>query len=63
MDMSNHPVVPAAETHNRFGCPYLAQTGPDAILDWARVLANIDLAALSPDLQDELRRLQLGNRA
>ena len=61
LDMRNHPATPATETHNFRGCPYLLQTGPDAVVDWARVLADIDLTALSPDLQAELRQLQQGN--
>ena len=50
----------AMPTHNQAGCPYLNQTGREAVKDWARVLARIDLSALLPELQVELRHLQLG---
>jgi hypothetical protein len=50
----------ATATHNQAGCPYLNQTGCEAVKDWASVLARIDLPALPPDLQLELRRLQQG---
>jgi hypothetical protein len=48
---------------NRAGCPYLNQTGADAVLDWANVLAGIDPAALPSEIQTELRRLQLKSGA
>lgn len=51
----------AAETHNRLGCPYLGQTIHDAVLDWRRVLADIDISALSRDLQAELQQLRQAN--
>jgi hypothetical protein len=50
----------ATPTHNQAGCPYLNQTGCEGVKDWAHVLARIDLRALLPDLQIELRRLQQG---
>jgi hypothetical protein len=48
-----------AKSHNQAGCPYLNQTGAEAVLDWSSVLAGIDLAALPSDLQAELHQLQL----
>jgi hypothetical protein len=50
----------ATPTHNQAGCPYLNQTGCEAVKDWAQVLARLDLLTLQPDLQVELKRLQLG---
>jgi hypothetical protein len=47
-------------THNQVGCPYLNQTGYDAVQDWAHVLARIDPHLLSVELQVELLQLQLG---
>jgi len=48
-----------SKTHNRAGCPYRDQTGKDAVLDWAGVLAGIDLPALPAELQVELQQLRL----
>jgi len=49
----------ATQARNRAGCPYQNQTGVDAVLNWTSVLTGIDPAALTPELQAELRRLQL----
>jgi hypothetical protein len=49
----------SAETRNQAGCPYLNQTGSDAVLNWANVLASIELLSLPQSLQAELRQLQL----
>jgi hypothetical protein len=49
----------ATTAHNQAGCPYLNQTGEDAVLDWASVLAGIDLTTLPADLRAELHQLQL----
>jgi hypothetical protein len=49
----------AAAMHNRMGCPFLNQTGKDAVLDWGNVLTRIDLLALPPELQAELEQLRL----
>lgn len=48
----------ATETHNQMGCPYLNQTGAEAIYEWASVLANIDIESLPPQLQTELQQLR-----
>jgi hypothetical protein len=48
----------ATETHNQAGCPYLNQTGRDAVQDWASALARIDPTTLAADLQAELQQLQ-----
>jgi len=48
-----------AAMHNRMGCPFLNQTGKDAVLEWGNVLARIDLLALPPELQAELEQLRL----
>jgi hypothetical protein len=48
----------ATETHNRAGCPYLNQTGNDAVQDWASVLVSIDPKTLAADLRAELQQLQ-----
>jgi hypothetical protein len=50
----------ATATHNQAGCPYLNQTGYDAVQEWAQVLARIDMRTLPPELQLELQRLQAG---
>jgi hypothetical protein len=47
------------EGRNQAGCPYLNQTGADAVLDWANVLASIDRVSLPQSLQLELQQLQL----
>jgi hypothetical protein len=47
------------QTQNQAGCPYLHQTGRDAVQNWAHVLANIDLVTLPADLQTELQHLRL----
>ena len=47
------------ETRNQAGCPYLNQTGADAVLNWANVLASIDRLSLPQNLQVELQQLQL----
>jgi hypothetical protein len=58
--MSSQPAIQrSTKSHNQSGCPYLNQTGAEAVLDWASVLAGIDPAALPSELQSELRRLQL----
>jgi hypothetical protein len=49
----------AMETHNQAGCPYLNQTGSDAVRDWASVLASIDLTTLTADIQAELQQLRM----
>jgi hypothetical protein len=49
----------ASQTHNHAGCPYLNQTGREAVQDWSDVLASIDLAALPAELQAELQLLRL----
>jgi len=49
----------SAETRNQAGCPYLNQTGSDAVLNWANILASIDYISLPQSLQLELRQLQL----
>jgi hypothetical protein len=48
-----------AAMHNRMGCPFLNQTGKDAVLDLGNVLARIDLLGLPPELQAELEQLRL----
>jgi hypothetical protein len=48
----------AAQTHNQAGCPYLYQTGHEAVQEWPNVLAAIDLLALPTDLQAELLELR-----
>jgi hypothetical protein len=53
----------ATKSHNQAGCPYLNQTGAEAVLDWITVLAKIDPAALPSDLQAELRQLQIKSGA
>lgn len=57
--MWNERTSTNAETCNRDGCPYLNQTGYDAVLDWANVLASIDCVSLPQSLQLELLQLQL----
>ena len=47
------------ETRNQAGCPYRNQTGADAVLNWANVLASIDRLSLPQSLQVELQQLQL----
>jgi hypothetical protein len=47
------------ETHNQAGCPYLDQTGADAVLNWAHILASIDRLLLPENLRIELQQLQL----
>jgi hypothetical protein len=54
-DSSNN----SAETRNQAGCPYLNQTGSDAVLNWVNILASIDQVSLPQSLQAELRQLQL----
>jgi hypothetical protein len=54
-----HSLQRDTKSHNQAGCPYLNQSGAEAVLDWSNVLAGIDLAALPSELQAELRRLQL----
>jgi hypothetical protein len=49
----------STKSRNQAGCPYLNQTGADAVLDWINVLAGIDPAALPSELQSELHQLQL----
>src|SRR5215475_5229585 len=51
----------ALETHNQAGCPYLNQSGEQAVLNWAHILGEIDPQTLPPNLQAEL--LQLRARA
>lgn len=53
--------APATEHANQLGCPYLHQTGHQAVRDWANVLASIDTRALPPELQNELRMLRLAS--
>ena len=47
------------DTHNQFGCPYLDQSGAEAVLDWASVLASIDPANLAPELRSQLQQLRV----
>ena len=53
--------APAAQHHNHLGCPYLNQTGSQAVRDWTNVLASIDTRALPPELERELTRLRLAS--
>ena len=48
----------ALPTHNRAGCPYLNQTGREAVQHWAVVLMEIDPQSLPPDLRIELQQLR-----
>ena len=48
-----------ADTYNQTGCPFWNQTLRDVVQDCSNVLAKIDIPSLSPDLQCELKRLQL----
>jgi hypothetical protein len=48
----------ASQTHNQAGCPYLNQTGREAVQDWSHVLASIDLVMLPAELQAELQLLR-----
>jgi hypothetical protein len=58
--MSSRPSIQrSTKSRNQAGCPYLNQTGADAVLDWVSVLAGIDPAALPSELQSELRQLKL----
>ena len=54
----NDSTLNMAPTHNQSGCPYLNQTGYDAVQSWAQVLAQIDLQSLPADLQAELQQLR-----
>jgi hypothetical protein len=49
----------ATQARNQAGCPYLHQTGRDAVQNWAYVLASIELVTLPADLQLELQDLRL----
>ena len=57
--IAQHTMQQAITSHNQAGCPYLNQTGVEAVLDWSSVLAGIDPAALPSELQAELHRLQI----
>lgn len=45
-------------SHNQAGCPYLNQSGFDAVQKWAQVLDQIDPQTLPAELQHELRLLR-----
>jgi len=49
----------AADTDNQAGCPFWNQTLRDVVQDWANVLGKIDFRLLPPDLQGELKQLEL----
>jgi hypothetical protein len=57
--ISHSRIQRSTKSRKQVGCPYLNQTGADAVVDWISVLAGIDPAALPSELQSELRQLQL----
>jgi hypothetical protein len=61
--ISQPSIQRSTKSRNQAGCPYLNQTGAEAVLDWINVLAGIDPAALPSELQSELRRLQIKSGA
>ena len=54
-----HTAQRAGPAHNQAACPYLNQTGAQAVLNWDGVLAALAAAELPAELQAELRQLQL----
>jgi hypothetical protein len=57
MSRSNNQDYSSA-SHNQAGCPYLNQSGFDAVQRWAQVLEQIDPQILPVELQQELRLLR-----
>ena len=58
MSVLNNTTAKTSDTHNQLGCPYLNQSGAEAVLDWASVLAAIETAELTPELHSQLQQLR-----
>jgi len=54
----SHSQDDSSASHNQAGCPYLSQSGFDAVQRWAQVLDQIDPETLPAELQYELRLLR-----